>query len=72
MWEFLQGWKTRIFAASLLVLGLVDALDPSILSTALGLGDRGHAVVLVLAAVGTFILRQMTTTPPTPLIPKKK
>lgn len=63
MSAFLAGWKTRIFAGLVSLLGLVELLDPNIVSTALGLGDRGHAVTLLVIGVSTYVLRQITTGP---------
>lgn len=71
-WEVLEGWKTRIWSVAMFLLGLVALLDPRIFSTALGLGDRGTAVIIVLFAVGTFILREMTKGPTAPMLPKGK
>lgn len=64
MSQFLAGWKTRIFSALVAVLGIVDMLDPELITTAVGLGPRGHAILLIAIAVCVWVLRQLTTTPP--------
>ena len=60
----LTGWKTRIVALATFLLGLATLLDPSLLTTALGLGARGNAVVFIGLSVAIFVLRQVTSTPP--------
>ena len=64
MANFLAGWKTRIFSAFIAILGIVEMADPELITSALGLGQRGHSIVLIVIAVGVYILRQLTTTPP--------
>jgi len=61
---FLKGFRTRIFSVAVFVLGALELLSPDMLSTALGLGDRGHAIVFIAISVLIFVLRQLTTTPP--------
>ena len=71
-WTVLDGWKTRLWSVVMFLLGLTALLDPRIFSTALGLGDRGTAVVIVIFAIGTFILREVTRGPPAPITKVKK
>lgn len=63
----LEGWKTRLFALCVALLGIVDALDPTLITTALGLGARGNAILLIAIAVSIFVLRQITHSPAPPL-----
>lgn len=72
LWDFFDGWKVRIWSVVMLGLGLIELLDPRIFATALGLGDRGTAVVIVVFAIGTFALREITKGPPAPLLPPGK
>ena len=60
----MTGWRTRIFSSAVAVLGVVEMLDPGLIASALWLGQRGNAVLLITIAIATFILRQITTTPP--------
>lgn len=60
----LKGWRTRILSALVMVLGMLEMFSPDILSTALGLGQRGHAVLFIFFSVAIFWLRQVTTTQP--------
>lgn len=71
MKAMLEGWKTRLLAFSVALLGIVEALDPSLITAALGLGARGNAILLITIAVAIFILRQLTTSPAPPLTKKK-
>lgn len=71
MRAILSGWKTRLLSLCVAVLGIVEALDPSLITTAFGLGARGNAVLLISIAVAIFILRQITTSPAPPLVKKK-
>lgn len=64
MMAVLIGWRTRIFSAAVALLGIVEMLDPGLITVAFGLGQRGNAILLIVIAVATFILRQITTTPP--------
>lgn len=59
----LKGWRTRILSALVMVLGMLEMFSPDILSTALGLGQRGHAVLFIVFSLTLFWLRQVTTTP---------
>ena len=72
-WEALEGWKVRIWSLFMLALGLTQLLTPDLVSRALGLGDRGEAITMIVFAIGTAILREMTTGPtaPMPKIGKK-
>lgn len=63
MSKFLAGWKTRIFSGLVFLYGLVELLDPNVITSAFGLGTRGHAVSILAIAVMTYILRQITTGP---------
>ena len=60
----MTGWRTRIFSSAVAVLGVIEMVDPGLITAALGLGQRGNAILLITIAVATFILRQITTTPP--------
>ena len=71
MKAMLEGWKTRLLALSVALLGIAEALDPSLITAALGLGQRGNAILLISIAVAIFILRQITTSPAPPLMKKK-
>lgn len=65
------GWKTRLLAFCVALLGVVEAVDPTLITSALGLNERGNSILLIAIAVAIFILRQITTTPAPPLIRKK-
>lgn len=61
MIEFINGWKTRIFALLVAVLGFVIVLDPSWIIDIVGKENQGYVYIGI--AVATFVLRQFTTTP---------
>ena len=61
MINLINGWKTRIFAALVGVLGLVTVLDPNMIVDIVGKENQGY--VFVGIAVATYVLRQFTTTP---------
>jgi hypothetical protein len=61
--DFLKGWRTHLLALATFLLGLASLMDPELLTTALGLDGKGHAIILISLAVFMFILRQLTTTP---------
>lgn len=71
MKAMLEGWKTRLLAFCVALLGIVEALDPALITTALGIGQRGNAILLICIAVAIFVLRQITSTPAPPLMRKK-
>jgi hypothetical protein len=71
MKALLEGWKTRLLSLCVAVLGIVEALDPSLITTAFGLGSRGNAILLITIAVAIFVLRQLTNSPAPPLVKKK-
>ena len=52
-------FKEWAFYLATVLLGIVDLLDPTILTTALGLDARGKAVVIILIAVIGFLLRKL-------------
>lgn len=58
----LKGWRTRIYAGAIFLLGLLEVIDPHLLGAVLG--ERAHAVSLIAISVGIYVLRQITTTPP--------
>jgi hypothetical protein len=60
--NFLRGWRTRIFAAAVFLLGIVDTIDPYMISSLFGYKYQG----LVIMALGmmTWGLREITSTPP--------
>ncbi len=66
-----EGWKTRTLAAATVLLGVLDLIDPSLLSTALGYGPQGRAALVITIGVAAFLLRQWTKTPAPPLLKKK-
>lgn len=71
MFSFLEGWKTRLLAFATVVLGGLDLVDPSLLSTALGYGPQGRAAIVVIVGVAIFVLRQITKTPAPPLVRRR-
>jgi hypothetical protein len=60
--HFLKGWRTRIFAAAVGLLGILDTLDPYMISSIVGYRWQG----LVVLGIGllTYVLREMTDTAP--------
>ena len=66
-----EGWKTRTLAAATVLLGVLDLVDPSLLSTALGYDPQGRAALVITIGVAAFLLRQWTKTPAPPLLKKK-
>lgn len=52
-------YREWLFYMATVLLGIVDLLDPTILTTALGLDSRGKAVVIILLAVIGFMLRKI-------------
>lgn len=58
-----KGWKTRIVAGATALLGLVGFLDPNILTVALDLDARGHAILLVSLGLTMWLLREVTDSP---------
>ncbi len=60
--SWLKGWRTRIYAGAIFLLGLIEAVDPHLLGAVLG--ERAHAVSLIAISIGIYVLRQITTTPP--------
>lgn len=52
-------YREWLFYMATALLGIVDILDPTILSTALGLDTRGKAVIVVLLAVIGVMLRKL-------------
>jgi hypothetical protein len=67
-----KGWKTRILNATIILIGVVELVDPVLLSTALGYGPQGKAALIITIGVVGFILRQFTNTEPPPMLPKRK
>ena len=59
--DFINGWKTRIFAVLVAVLGFVVVLDPTWIVDIVGKENQGY--VFVGIAIATALLRQFTTTP---------
>lgn len=59
----LDGWKTRLLALATAGLGLVELLDPSLVSEALGLDGQGKAAVTLGIGVAMLILREITSKP---------
>ena len=67
-----KGWKTRILAAVTILYGVLELIDPALLSTALGYGPQGRAALVISLGVIGFILRQFTHEAPPPMLPKKR
>ncbi|WP_068315819.1 hypothetical protein [Polycladidibacter hongkongensis] len=59
--SLLKGWRTRLAALSLFLLGLLEAVDPHLLVTLLG--EEARSGVLLFYAVAFYGLRQITSTP---------
>lgn len=59
---FLKGWRTRLFATATFLLGAVEVLNPQTVANVLPPDSRGY--VLIAFALITYLLRQITTTPP--------
>lgn len=60
---WLSGWKTRLLALATAALGLVELLDPMLVSQALGLNDQGRAVATIVIGATMLILREITSKP---------
>lgn len=60
--HFLKGWRTRIFAFIVFAVGVVEVLDPFILSSFFGPDKQGLALVVISAVF--YFLRQITDSPP--------
>lgn len=60
--DFLRGWRTRIFAVAVFLLGVLDTVDPYMLAGLFGAKYYG----LVIMAIGllSYLLREVTSTPP--------
>jgi hypothetical protein len=71
MFSLLEGWKTRLLAIATFALGVVEIIDPALLTTALGFGPQGRAALFLVIGVLIFALRQWTKTPAPPLLKKK-
>lgn len=61
MIAFLKGWRTRIWAIFLAVMGAVVAMDPNLIVQLVGKENQGW-VFIAIAAI-TAILREFSTTP---------
>ena len=59
----MKGFRTYIFFAATVALGIVDIVDPTLLSTALNLDATGKSWVIIGLGVGGVILRKITNTP---------
>lgn len=60
--RFLKGNRTRLFATIVGALGIVETYNPDIVRQLVPAEYQG--LTLCLIAVGIFVLRQITTTPP--------
>ena len=60
--SFFKGWRTRLFSVAVFALGLLQVLDPNMLFSVLPDAYKGW--VFIVIAVATYLLRQITTTPP--------
>lgn len=60
--SFLKGWRTRIFALAVGLLGLLETIDPYMISSIVGYRWQG----LVILGIGllTYVLREFTDSPP--------
>ncbi len=61
--ELLDGLKTRAIGWVVFAAGAVGAVDPNLLSTALGLDERGKAVALLVIGGLVLIARELTKKP---------
>jgi hypothetical protein len=59
--DFLNGWKTRLWAAFLAVAGVIVVLDPTWIIDIVGKENQGYVYIGI--ALITMVLRQFTTTP---------
>lgn len=59
----MKGFKTIAFAAMVAVMGILELIDPDVLSTAFGLGDQGRSIVIIGVGVVMAVLRAATSTP---------
>ena len=59
----MKGFKTVFFMVAAALVGIMDYIEPSILSDALGVGDQGRALIAILVPVGGFLLRMVTSSP---------
>ncbi len=59
--DFLNGWKTRLWAMFLAVAGFIVVLDPTWIIDIVGKQNQGY--VFIGIAIVTALLRQFTTTP---------
>jgi len=71
MFTMLEGWKTRMLAFATFALGIIEIIDPALLTTALGFGQQGRAALFLVIGVAIFILRQVTKTEAPPLVKRK-
>jgi hypothetical protein len=71
MFAWLQGWKTRLLAVATFALGIVEIIDPALLTQALGFGQQGRAALFLVIGVAIFVLRQVTKTEAPPLVKRK-
>lgn len=58
----LKGWRTRVFSIAVFALGLLQTLDPRMIANLFPAERQG--LVFMAIAVGIYLLRQITTTPP--------
>lgn len=65
----MQGWRTRLFAVVLGALGIVEQFYPDLVRQMIPPEYNGLAMMLIALAV--YILREITTGPPAPLIRRK-
>lgn len=60
--HFLKGWRTRIIAGAVFLLGLLEAVDPYTLAGMFG-HERYGFVILAISLL-MFFLREVTDSPP--------
>lgn len=64
------AFKTELFSVALFIIGLVAALDPSLLLAILPVEYHGYA--MIVSAICIYVLRRFTNGPAEPLIKHKR
>lgn len=57
----IKGWRTRLFALAVSVLGIVEVIDPTLIANVVGDEYRGWAYLTI--ALVTVLLREITKEP---------
>lgn len=62
----MKGWRTRIFAFAQILVGALAVVEPSVLKAIMSDDATTRRIGFIMLAQGviTYVLRQVTTTPP--------